>query len=134
MSVKQALESELEAIEKASVDELQALQLSRLKWSLNHVHENSALYREKFDSAGVQPHDLISLDDLTRFPFTEKSDLRRFYPFGAFATPMTEVVRIHASSGTTGKPTVVGYTQSDIDVWSTVMARSIRAAGGNGMT
>ena len=130
MSVKQALENELEPIEKASVDELQALQLSRLKWSLNHVHENSALYREKFDSAGVRPDDLTSLDDLTRFPFTDKSDLRRFYPFGAFATPMTEVVRIHASSGTTGKPTVVGYTQSDIDVWSTVMARSIRAAGG----
>ena len=130
MSVKQALENELEPIEKASVDELQALQLSRLKWSLNHVHENSALYREKFDSAGVRPDDLTSLDDLTRFPFTDKSDLRRFYPFGAFATPMTEVVRIHASSGTTGKPTVVGYTQSDIDVWSTVMARSIRAAWG----
>ena len=130
MSVKKALENELEPIEKASVDELQALQLSRLKWSLNHVHENSALYREKFDSAGVRPGDLTSLDDLTRFPFTDKSDLRRFYPFGAFATPMTEVVRIHASSGTTGKPTVVGYTQSDIDVWSTVMARSIRAAGG----
>ncbi|MDB3945411.1 AMP-binding protein, partial [Gammaproteobacteria bacterium] len=130
MTVKRALETELEPIEKASIDELRNLQLSRLKWSLNHAYENSPLYREKFDLAGIRPEDLQSLDDLARFPLVAKDDLRRFYPFGALATPMTDVVRIHASSGTTGKPTVVGYTQSDIDVWSTVMARSIRAAGG----
>ena len=130
MTVKRALETELEPIEKASIDELRDLQLSRLKWSLNHAYENSPLYREKFDLAGIVPHDLQSLDDLARFPLVAKDDLRRFYPFGALAAPMTDVVRIHASSGTTGKPTVVGYTQSDIDIWSTVMARSIRAAGG----
>ena len=130
MSVSKALENELEPIETASVDELRSLQFSRLQWSLSHAHANSPLYREKFESAGVRPEDLTCLEDLTRFPLTDKADLRRYYPFGAFATPMSEVIRIHASSGTTGKPTVVGYTRKDIDVWSTVMARSIRAAGG----
>ncbi|MEE3286705.1 MAG: phenylacetate--CoA ligase PaaK [Pseudomonadota bacterium] len=130
MSVKKALKNELESIETASVDELRTLQLSRLQWSLNHAHANSPLYREKFESAGVRPEDLTCLDDLTQFPLTDKADLRRYYPFGAFATPMSDVIRIHASSGTTGNPTVVGYTRNDIDVWSTVMARSIRAAGG----
>ena len=130
MTVSKVLENELEAIETASVDELRSLQFSRLQWSLSHAHANSPLYREKFESAGVRPEDLTRLEDLTRFPLTDKADLRRYYPFGAFATPMSEVIRIHASSGTTGKPTVVGYTRKDIDVWSTVMARSIRAAGG----
>jgi hypothetical protein len=130
MTVKQPQKNDLEPIETASVDELQALQLSRLKWSLNHAYNHSALYAQKFDAAGIHPNDLTQLEDLSQFPFTSKGDLRKFYPFEAFATPMKDVVRVHASSGTTGKPTVVGYTQNDIDVWSTVMARSIRAAGG----
>ena len=130
MTVKQPQKNDLEPIETASADELQALQLSRLKWSLNHAYDHSALYAQKFDAAGIHPNDLTQLEDLSQFPFTNKADLRNFYPFEAFATPMVNVVRVHASSGTTGKPTVVGYTQNDIDVWSTVMARSIRAAGG----
>jgi phenylacetate-CoA ligase len=121
---------QLERIEKASQDELRALQLEQLKWSLHHAYDNVPHYRKKFDAAGVRPADLKRLEDLARFPFTTKHDLRENYPFGMFSVPMDKIVRIHASSGTTGKPTVVGYTQRDIDTWSDVMARSIRAAGG----
>jgi len=119
-----------DAIETASRDELETLQLQRLKWSLKHVYENVAHYRKKFDSAGVHPDDLKTLGDLAKFPFTVKQDLRDNYPYGMFAVPMRDVVRVHASSGTTGKPTVVGYTRNDIDMWAGVMARSIHAAGG----
>ena len=119
----------LEPIEKASVDELRALQLERLKWSLAHAYANVPHYRASFDAAGVKPADLRTLDDLARFPFTVKTDLRANYPFGMFAVPREQVVRIHASSGTTGKPTVVGYTAADIDRWSDLVARSIRASG-----
>jgi len=121
----------LEAIEKSSQDELQALQLERMQWSLQHAYENVPCYKKKFDDAGVHPSDLKQLSDLTGFPFTTKLDLRDNYPFDMFAVPMDDVVRIHASSGTTGKPTVVGYTKNDIEVWSKVVARSIRAAGGS---
>ena len=120
----------LEAIEKASIDELKSLQLERLQWTLEHTYQNVAPYRAKCEAAGVMPGDLKSLDDLSLFPFTVKDDLRQSYPFGMFAVPQRQVVRIHASSGTTGKPTVVGYTRNDIDMWATVVARSIRAAGG----
>jgi phenylacetate-CoA ligase len=119
----------LEAIEKAGVDELRALQLKRLKATLQHAYANSPAYRRKFDAAGVHPDDCRSLDDLARFPFTTKADLRDAYPFGMLAVPREQCVRIHASSGTTGRPTVVGYTRHDIETWSLVMARSIRAAG-----
>jgi phenylacetate-CoA ligase len=119
----------LEGIEKAPLETLKALQLERLQWSLRHACENVPHYRKKFDAAGVKPQDCRSLADLARFPFTTKADLRETYPFGMFAVPMDQVVRIHASSGTTGKPTVVGYTAKDIDTWTHVMARSIRAAG-----
>ena len=119
----------LDPIEKASRDELQALQLERLKWSLKHAYDNVEHYRKKFDAAGAKPGDLKTLDDLAKFPLTNKSDLRETYPFGMFAVPMDQVVRLHASSGTTGKPTVVGYTAHDIDTWTNCMARSIRAAG-----
>ena len=119
----------LDPIEKASRDELQALQLERLKWSLKHAYDNVEHYRKKFDAAGAKPGDLKTLDDLAKFPLTNKSDLRETYPFGMFAVPMDQVVRLHASSGTTGKPTVVGYTAHDIDTWTHCMARSIRAAG-----
>jgi phenylacetate-CoA ligase len=119
----------LEPIETASVDELRALQLERLRWSLAHAYENVAHYRRKFDEAGAHPSDLKSLADLAKFPFTTKADLRDTYPFGMFAVPREQVVRIHASSGTTGKPTVVGYTARDIDTWANLAARSIRAAG-----
>ena len=121
---------ELEAIEKAGIDELRGLQLDRLKWSVGHAFDNVAPYRQKCEQAGVSPSDLRSLEDLAKFPFTTKDDLRDAYPFGMFAVPQREVVRIHASSGTTGKPTVVGYTRNDIDTWATVVARSIRASGG----
>jgi len=121
---------ELEPIERASRDELQALQLERLKWSLKHAYDNVPHYRRAFDEAGVHPDDLKTLADLAKFPFTEKKTLRDNYPFGLFAVPREQVVRVHASSGTTGKPTVVGYTQRDIDTWAGVVARSIRAAGG----
>jgi phenylacetate-CoA ligase len=121
---------ELEPIERASRDELQALQLERLKWSLKHAYDNVAHYRRAFDEAGVHPDDLKTLADLAKFPFTDKKTLRDQYPFGLFAVPREQVVRVHASSGTTGKPTVVGYTQRDIDTWAGVVARSIRAAGG----
>ena len=119
----------LEAIEKASRAKLRDLQLARLKWSLKRAYERVPRYRKKFDDAGVKPKDLKTLADLAKFPFTAKADLRETYPFGMFAVPMDQVVRIHASSGTTGKPTVVGYTKKDIDTWSHLMARSIRAAG-----
>ncbi|KKL37672.1 phenylacetate--CoA ligase [Burkholderia contaminans FFH2055] len=119
----------LEPIETASRDELTALQLERLKWSLRHAYDHSPVYRRKFDDAGVHPDDLKALADLSRFPFTTKSDLRDSYPFGMFAVPQDQISRIHASSGTTGKPTVVGYTAGDIDTWANLVARSIRAAG-----
>jgi phenylacetate-CoA ligase len=121
---------QLEHIEKASVDELRSLQLERLKWSVRHAYEKVPHYRKKFEARGVRPDDLKRPEDLAKFPFTTKQDLRENYPFGMFAVPMEEIVRVHASSGTTGKPTVVGYTRRDIDTWSHVMARSIRAAGG----
>ena len=130
MPVRTPRQDDLEPIETASRDALVALQLDRLRWSLGHAYDNVAHYRQAFDRAGVKPADLRTLDDLARFPFTVKGDLREHYPFGMFAVPREQVVRIHASSGTTGKPTVVGYTRNDIDTWSTVMARSIRAAGG----
>jgi phenylacetate-CoA ligase len=119
----------LEPIETASQDELRALQLTRLRQTLEHAYQNSPVYRKKFDEAGVHPADLKDLSDLARFPFTVKHDLRDNYPFGMFAVPMEQVSRIHASSGTTGKPTVVGYTARDIDTWANLVARSIRAAG-----
>jgi phenylacetate-CoA ligase len=121
---------ELEPIERASADELRALQIERLRSSLAHAYDNVPHYRKAFDAKGVHPRDLVGLEDLAKFPFTVKADLRDNYPFGMFAVPREKVVRVHASSGTTGKPTVVGYTRNDIDVWATVMARSIRAAGG----
>src|SRR6266568_2453399 len=121
---------QLEPIEKASADELRTLQLERLRWTLAHAYEKVPHYRRSFDAAGVHPGDLKDLADLAKFPFTAKADLRANYPFGMFAVPMDRIVRVHASSGTTGKPTVVGYTKEDIDTWSAVMARSIRAAGG----
>ncbi len=119
----------LEPIEKASLDELRALQLKRLRATLAHAYAHSPVYRAKFEAAGVHPDDLKDLQDLATFPFTTKADLRDSYPFGMFAVPKSQVVRIHASSGTTGKPTVVGYTQNDIDTWATCVARSIRASG-----
>jgi len=120
---------ELEPIEKAPREALRRLQLERLQWSLRHAYDNVPQYRRKFEAAGVKPQDCRSLADLARFPFTTKTDLRESYPFGMLAVPMERVVRIHASSGTTGKPTVVGYTARDIDMWTHLMARSIRAAG-----
>ena len=119
----------LEPIEKAPRAELARLQLERLQWSLKHAYQNVPHYRRKFDAAGVKPQDCRTLADLQRFPFTTKADLRESYPYGMFAVPMERIVRIHASSGTTGKPTVVGYTARDIDTWTHLMARSIRAAG-----
>ena len=130
MPVRKPAPSDLEPIERASRKELQSLQLERLRWTLQHAYDNVAHYRRKFDEAKVKPSDLKTLDDLARFPFTVKQDLRANYPFSMFAVPREKVVRIHASSGTTGRPTVVGYTAKDIDIWGTVMARSIRAAGG----
>ena len=121
---------ELDPIEVASRDEIQALQLERLRWSIRHAYDNVELYRRRFDEAGVHPDDCRSLDDLASFPFTTKAELRDSYPFGMFAVPLDRVVRIHASSGTTGQPTVVGYTARDVETWADVVARSIRAAGG----
>src|SRR6202167_3556678 len=121
---------QLEPIETASKDALAALQLERLKKSLHTAYERVLHYKKKLDAAGVHPSDLKALADLAKFPFTTKDDLRQNYPFGMFVVPMADMVRVHASSGTTGKPTVVGYTQKDIDTWSLLMARSIRAAGG----
>ncbi|MEL6342139.1 MAG: phenylacetate--CoA ligase PaaK [Myxococcota bacterium] len=120
----------LDPIERASRDALAALQLDRMKWSLKHAYDNVSIYRKRFDEAGVHPDDLKTLSDLSRFPFTTKQDLRDSYPFGMFAVPREQVSRIHASSGTTGKATVVGYTRNDLDMWADVMARSIRASGG----
>jgi phenylacetate-CoA ligase len=120
----------LDPIETASRDEIAALQFHRMKRTLKHAYENSAFYRARFDAHGVHPEELKTLADIAKFPFTSKGDLRDSYPFGMFATPREKLVRVHASSGTTGKPTVVGYTQHDIDVWADLMARSIRAAGG----
>ena len=122
--------SHLEPIESASIDELRSLQLRRLRDTLQHAYRNVAHYRQAFDAAAVAPEDLRDFEDLARFPFLTKADLRDNYPFAMFAVPRTEIVRIHASSGTTGKPTVVGYTSEDIAVWSRLMARSIYAAGG----
>ena len=121
---------DLEPIERASVDELRALQLERLQWSLRHAYGNVPHYRTAFDAQGVHPDDCRELTDLARFPFTAKADLRENYPFGMFAVPQDQVSRVHASSGTTGRPTVVGYTANDVRTWATVMARSIRASGG----
>ena len=120
----------LDPIEIASRDELEALQLERMRWSVNHAYEHVPHYRKTWDAAGVHPRDLTSLADLASFPFTTKADLRANYPFGMFAVPREQIVRVHASSGTTGKPTVVGYSRQDIDNWAQVCARSIRASGG----
>lgn len=121
---------ELEPIERASRDELQALQLARLQWSVKHAYGNVPHYRRSFEAAGVHPSDLKTLGDLAKFPFAVKQDFRNNYPFGLFAVPRDQVLRIHTSGGTTGKPTVVGYSRKDIDTWAGLMARSIRAAGG----
>lgn len=121
----------LDRMETASIDELRHEQLQRLRWSVVHAYTNVPFYRKAFDDIGLKPMDINSLEDLARIPFTTKSDLRDHYPFGMFATPMSDVVRVHASSGTTGKPTVVGYTQSDINTWADIVARSIRAGGGS---
>ena len=123
---------DLEPIETASRDELHALQLRRLKWSLQHAYDNVPNYRRGCDALGVHPGEVRDLEDLARFPFTTKQDLRQHYPFGLFAVPQNKVARLHASSGTTGKPTVVGYTVQDIDTWARLVARSMRAAGGRG--
>ena len=122
--------SELDPIERASTDELQALQLGRLQTTLQRVYEHVPHYRSAFDAAGVHPDDLHELADIARYPFTSKADLRQNYPFGMFAVPRTQIARLHASSGTTGRPTVVGYTAEDIATWAALMARSIRASGG----
>ena len=121
--------ADLDPIEIASRDEIGALQLKRLQWSLRHAYDNVATYRQRFDERGVHPDDLTSLSDIAKFPFTHKADLRDNYPFGLFAVPQDRVARIHASSGTTGKPTVVGYTAGDIDNWAALVARSMRASG-----
>jgi len=130
MPARKPAPGDLESIETASRDELQALQLKRLQWTMRHAYDHVPHYRRAFETVGMHPNDVKSLADLARLPFTTKKELRENYPFGMFAVPREQVVRIHASSGTTGKPTVVGYTRADIDVWATVMARSIRAAGG----
>jgi phenylacetate-CoA ligase len=130
MPVKRPEPNDLEPIERASRDEVQALQLERLRWSLQHAYDNVPHYRKAFDAQGVHPSDLAQLSDLAKFPFANKKDLRDNYPFGMFAVPREKVARIHASSGTTGKPTVVGYTLNDIENWTRLMARSIRASGG----
>ncbi len=127
---KNANQRGLHPIETASEDELRALQLERLKWSVRHTYDNVAHYRAKCEAKGVHPDDLKELSDLGKFPFTTKQDLRDTYPFGMFAVPMDQVIRIHASSGTTGKPVVAGYTRKDIDAWADVVARSIYASGG----
>src|SRR6267378_2227994 len=122
--------AEMDQAERASRDEIIALQTRRMAWTLAHAYDNVAHYNNAFDKAGVTPQDFRQLSDLSQFPFTAKADLRDNYPFGMFAVPRTQVVRLHASSGTTGKPIVVGYTKNDIDTWATVVARSIRASGG----
>jgi phenylacetate-CoA ligase len=130
MPVKHPAPGDLEPIETASGDELRALQLQRLRWTLRHAYANVPHYRQAFDAKGIHPDDLKDHADLAKFPFTAKADLRAQYPFGMFAVPREQVVRVHASSGTTGKPTVVGYTQGDVDRWADLVARSIRASGG----
>src|SRR5262245_12699850 len=130
MPTRSPAPADLEPIERASQDELRALQLKRLQWSVRHAYDNVPHYRSTFERHGVHPDDLRNLEDLAPFAYTSKQDLRENYPFGLFAVPREKVVRVHASSGTTGKPTVVGYTQQDIDNWSHLMARSIRASGG----
>jgi len=120
----------VEPVERASLDELRALQLGRLKWSVRRAYANVAHYRAAFDAAGVHPDDVRDLADLVKLPFTTKDTLRRNFPYGMFAVPRDQVVRVHASSGTTGRPTVVGYTRNDLETWATVMARTIRAGGG----
>ena len=130
MTKRRGAPADLDPIERASRDEVEALQLARLKWSVRHAFDRVPAYRSKCAALGAHPDDLRTHADLARFPFTTKQDLRDGYPFGMFAVPRTEVVRVHASSGTTGKPTVVGYTARDIETWSALMARSIRAAGG----
>lgn len=121
--------TDLDPIEIASRDEIESLQLARLKWTLKHAYDNVPHYRKRFDKQGLKPDDLSTLSDLSNFPFTHKSDLRDNYPFGMFAIPREKVVRVHASSGTTGKPTVVGYSAKDIDNWADLIARSLRASG-----
>ncbi|MBC8950440.1 phenylacetate--CoA ligase PaaK [Xenorhabdus sp. TS4] len=128
-NLKKPSEQPLDAIEFASRDEIQAWQFSQMKWTLNHAYNNAPLYRHKFDAAGVHPSDFKQLSDIAKFPYTTKQDLREHYPFNAFAVPMEQVVRIHASSGMTGSPTVVGYTQRDIDTWANIIARCLRFAG-----
>ena len=130
MPVRQPKHGDLEPIEIASRAAISALQLERLKWTLHRAYDKVPQYRRKFDDAGVHPREVKSLTDLARFPFTTRKDLRANYPFGMFAVPREEIIRVHASSGTTGQPTVVGYTRADLELWATVMARSIRAAGG----
>ena len=130
MTAKKPQPGELESIELASRDEIAALQLERMKWTLQHAYDNVPHYKKSFDEKGVHPSDLNTLADLAKFPFTTKIDLRDNYPFGLFAVPRSQVARVHASSGTTGKPIVVGYTHQDIDNWANLVARSIRAAGG----
>ncbi|KND37148.1 phenylacetate--CoA ligase family protein, partial [Streptomyces acidiscabies] len=120
----------LDAGERMGAEELRDTQLRRLRWSLRHAYENVPFYRDAFDKAGLRPEDCASLADLARFPFTTKADLRAHYPYGMFAVDRRQVRRLHASSGTTGVPTVVGYTQADLDLWADLVARSIRAAGG----
>ncbi|NOD30309.1 phenylacetate--CoA ligase PaaK [Ruegeria atlantica] len=121
--------ADLDPIEIASIDEIRATQLERLKWSVRHAYENVPMYKQRFDEFGVHPDDLQQLSDLAKFPFTYKNDLRDNYPFGLFAVPRSQIIRLHASSGTTGKPTVVGYTKNDIDNWADLGARSLRASG-----
>jgi phenylacetate-CoA ligase len=130
MPAKQPMPGDLEPIETASRDEIAALQLKRMQWTLKHAYDNVPHYKKSFDDKGVHPNDLKTLADLAKFPFTTKIDLRDNYPFGLFAVPRSQVARVHASSGTTGKPIVVGYTHKDIDNWANLVARSIRAAGG----
>lgn len=130
MVMRRPTAEDLDPIERASRDEIAALQLQRLKATLQHAYDNVPHYRKAFDDKGVHPSDLKQLSDLSKFPFTTKKDLRDNYPFGLFAVPRNQVARVHASSGTTGKPTVVGYTKNDIDTWANLVARSIRAAGG----
>ena len=130
MPVKQPKPGDLEPIERASRDEIAALQLQRLQWTVRHAYENVPHYKRAFDARGVHPDDLKTLADIAKFPCTSKADLRENYPIGMFAVPRERIARIHASSGTTGKPTVVGYTLNDIDNWADLVARSIRAAGG----
>jgi phenylacetate-CoA ligase len=120
---------DLDPIERASVDELRALQLERLRWSLGHAYEHVPQYRTMFEERQVHPGDLRELSDLATFPFTDKATLRENYPFGMFAVPREQIARLHASSGTTGRPTVVGYTREDVQTWARLMARSIRAPG-----